>query len=301
MRKSLIRVLTTGALVAALSFTVSKADAEGAAASTPTQPEAQKQLEAGVKALQAKQWEKARRNLLQAWQIEKHCRIAANLGLVEIELQQYRNAAEHLVYCLRNENDLDEDRKTAVRELFEQAQAQVGTIDVRTDAVGATIFVDGEVVGHTPIAVIFVEPGRRTIAAKMAGKSFEEQPVDIAAGETRKVVLPERPVVTPRPAQPKRPSSDWKSVAVPLGAVITLGGLGVGIGYSVAMSQDSLSPDVRTDKQIGAVIGYSLFSAGLASTVIMALWPAERERKTGLFMAPVVGGGTSGVLVGGAL
>ncbi|MBK9263250.1 MAG: PEGA domain-containing protein [Polyangiaceae bacterium] len=301
MKTLLSRLVTTAAFALTMSFAPCDAVATEPSVSAPQQPEAQKLLELGVKALQSKQWEKAQRNLLEAWRIEKHYRIAANLGLVEIERGQFRSAAEYLVYCLRNESDMPESHKVAIRGLFEKASARIGTLDVRTDAMGATILVDGEVVGHTPIATIFVEPGKRTVTARMAGKAFVAQHVEIAAGEEQKVViLEEAPRPSPSPLQFEEEPSNWSMAAVPLGG-LALAGFGVGVGCTVAMGEHGISAESRDNRQVGAVIGYGVGSAALLATMIVALWPsAPQKQKTGLFVAPVVGGGQGGVQVVGA-
>jgi hypothetical protein len=299
-------VVMIGALVTAMTamhVPVFAAATSDQAASVPTNPEAKKYLDAGIQAMREKQWEKAQASLLLAWRIERHYRIAANLGLVEIELEQYRNAAEHLGYCIRNDVGVSDKSKVVARELFDKARAKVGTIDVRTDAVGATILVDGEVVGHTPIAVIFVEPGQRTIGARMAGKSFEEQSVQVAAGQVLKVVIPEQPppVQTMPPLRLREQTSDWKTVAVPLGGIVAAAGLGLGIGFTAISQEEGISSSLRSVRLGGAAIGYTLCGSALLVTLFMAFSSTEQpKQKAGLFVSPMVGGAQRGVLVGGA-
>lgn len=319
MRYLLSGFMMTGALIATMISAAPVVHAGGPGVVVAMQPEAKKHFDTGVKAIQANQLEKAREELLAAWQIEKHYRTAANLGRVEIELRQYRNAAEHLDYCLHNATEMTAEHKAAVQALFDEARAQVGTLDIRTAVPGATIFVDGHIVGYTPLEGVFVDPGRRTITARMTGKAFQEKPVDIAAGQTAEVVIvepppkPQAPLSPPPPTEPKEQAANWKYVAVPIGAGVAVVGFAVGIGYTVAWNQTanpSPAPSqvgqtgnvnkVHNENATRAAIGYAVGGTALLATVVMAAWPTERARRTGFFVAPVVGGGQGGIVVGGA-
>lgn len=288
-----------GTFVAAMNFAISRAEASEPTVSAAIQPLAEQHLKAGIKALKTKRWDKARDEFLLAWQIDKHYRIAANLGLVEIELRQYREAAEHLQYCLLSPTDMSDEHREALQELFNKARAQIGVIEVRTAETGATILLDGEVIGQAPISSIFVEPGRRTFTARMAGKSFEDKPVEIAAGQTLEVLIAEQPPELPPPPRKESRTLDWKMVAVPTGALISAAGFGMGIGFAGSLNPQ-ISPEVRKERSTAAIIGFSVGGAALVTTVIMAFWPKEVPKKTGFFIAPIVAGDQRGVHVGGA-
>lgn len=322
MRHFLNGFMTTGALIATMISSAAVVHAGGPPVGVVMQPEAKKHFDTGVKAIEANQLEKAEAELLLAWRTDKHYRIAANLGRVEIELRKYRNAAEHLDYCLHNATEMTAEHKAAVEALFNEARAHVGTLDIRTAVPGATILVDGKVVGYTPLAGVFVDPGQRTIAARMVGQTFQEKPIQVSAGKTESVTItqmapPAAPlqVSPPPPSEPKEQPLNWKYVAVPIGLGVTIAGFAVGIGYTVAMNspvvedipvqqtqvgQTGVVNQVQSENTTGAVIGYAVGGTALLATVIMAVWPTERAQRTAVFVAPFVGGGQGGAVVGGA-
>ncbi len=320
MRSLLSNTLVNGAIVVALICAAPGVHASGPQAGPPLQVDAKKHFDVGVQAIRAKQWVTARQELLAAWQFERDYRIAAKLGRVEIELRQYRNAAEHLDYCLHHATEMNAEQKAAIQALFDEARAQVGTLDIRMAVRDATILVDDQVIGSTPLAAVFVEPGQRTITARKAGKTFQEKRVDIVAGQTAQIDIVEPPPEQPKALEPSPPTPkieeqtpNWKYVAVPIGVGVTVMGFAVGIGYSVVWKQNVDERPVQTQQTqtghvnqvqtgnaTGAAIGYAVGGTALVATVIMAAWPSERAQRAGLFVAPVVGGGQGGVVVGGA-
>ncbi|HEY3253450.1 MAG TPA: hypothetical protein VGJ91_05860, partial [Polyangiaceae bacterium] len=68
-------------------------------------------------ASQEGKYEEARQLLLDAWTIRQTYDVASSLAQVEIQLKHYRDAAEHLEFCLRNfapvesEQTLDQAKK----------------------------------------------------------------------------------------------------------------------------------------------------------------------------------------------
>lgn len=257
MKSSFSRAVVVGALVLTVVSLDREGRAAGPSASSPVQDEAKKHFNAGIQAMQSAQWEKARAELLLAWQSEANYRIAANLGRVELELGRHRDAAEHLTYCLRNATAMSAAHKAAVQALFDEARAKVGELRVKLSEPGAEVLVDGGVVGKTPIAGVFVEPGRRTITARKAGKTFEEKPVDIGAGQTAEVVILERrttPASMSKSTAPRRSdeqASRWKWWAVPTAAGVAAVGLGVGFGLRVRANGLSDDAEARGTELAG--------------------------------------------------
>ena len=54
-----------------------------------------------MKAAGKKDWTAAHAAFLEAWKLNEHYQIAANLGSMEIKLGRFRDAAEHLAIYLR--------------------------------------------------------------------------------------------------------------------------------------------------------------------------------------------------------
>lgn len=109
-----------------------------------------------------KQWDKARTFLLSAWRIQKHWKIAVNLGRAEVQVGKSRDAAEHLEFFLREAPVVKPEERKAVEAMLKEATAKVGALQVKRAAHGAEVSVDGELVGKAPLkGELFVEPERK--------------------------------------------------------------------------------------------------------------------------------------------
>ena len=68
--------------------------------------------------------------------------------------------------------------------------ASEGELQISTLPVGATVFVDDQKIGVTPIEDYEVAPGQHTIRLELAGYAIVETPQKIAAGDTLTLVVP---------------------------------------------------------------------------------------------------------------
>jgi hypothetical protein len=118
------------------------------------------------------EYRKAKASLAAAWSLIKTWEIALNLGSAEMRLGQYRDAAEHLSWGIR-----DGIRKVGetyaplakAKTLLAEAVQHVGQVKLLADEPGAAIFVDEEVVGKSPLAdPLFLDPGEHVITARPA-------------------------------------------------------------------------------------------------------------------------------------
>ena len=118
------------------------------------------------------EYRKAKASLAAAWSLIKTWEIAVNLGSAEMRLGQYRDAAEHLSWGIR-----DGIRKVGetyaplskAKTLLAEALQHVGQVKLLADEPGAAIFVDEEVVGKSPLAdPLFLDPGEHVITARPA-------------------------------------------------------------------------------------------------------------------------------------
>lgn len=130
-----------------------------------------------------------------AWALQKSYDIAANLGIVELKLGKYCDAAEHLMIGL---NDFPPTGQPAHRKATEKKLAEaldaVGQIHVRTGVAGAQILVDGHPVTALRDGVVFVEPGAHVIEATAAGYTTARAHVNASRASTQQVTLTLQPV-----------------------------------------------------------------------------------------------------------
>lgn len=191
-----------------------------------------------------------------SWNLKQSYDIAANLGNLELEQGMPRDAAEHLAFALRTVAvTVPEDRIEAMRGLFNRARRLVGSATVKVNIAGAEILVDGQTVGRSPLAgEIFLDPGKRTIQARLSPYVPAQRVIEVARASVEPVelvlVLPAATAVptattTPPPPPPK------SMVPVGIGVAAAAAALGVGIvGVVLSASksgeagrlQDELTP-----------------------------------------------------------
>jgi tetratricopeptide (TPR) repeat protein len=136
-------------------------------------------------------WPEAEAMFRQAWGMKHSYDIGGNLGVAELALGKYREAAEHLLFGLKSfpANGKPEHRDL-IRDSLAQARAEVATLTVEVSVKGATVFVDGRELGVSPLVdETFVDPGKRTIEAKLPGYTSSPTNVDVGKGTAQKVTL----------------------------------------------------------------------------------------------------------------
>jgi hypothetical protein len=215
-------------------------------------------LRQGLDAMKKGKFDEARSILLRAYEHSRSFDVAGALGNAELELRRYRDAAEHLAESLRGFPTGESlELKKKVRRGLETAKKHVGTVRLVLTAPEAEVLVDGTIVAPVP-PEIFLEPGTRTIEARLGSGEIERQTIDVAAGEERTIELDLRPaspsepdLASPAPAAipadppPTRtsPSSGRSVVPIYVGAGLTAVGAAawIGFGISAGSAKDDLS------------------------------------------------------------
>lgn len=190
--------------------------------------------------------------------------IACNLGRSEVEMGKLREGAGHLRYCLKNfsASSRAELRQAQARfgDLLSKVKAQVLEVDFDVSPPGASVSVNGELLGKAPfLDTVFLLPGKVTLVVSKPGYQAESFSLIAQAGSRQqmKVQLPiaasqsERssPVVprtqtnpgTQRSAgteasaefPPARSSSQLRTGLLIGGAAATVVTLGVGTYFAV--------------------------------------------------------------------
>jgi hypothetical protein len=136
-------------------------------------------------------WAEAEAAFLAAWALNPTYDVAANLGHTEYQLGKYRDASEHLAFALHSWPIVGKrDPRELVQKRLAEARKQVGAVTIRVSRPGADVFVDGKQVGRSPIEQeVFVEPGGRTIEAKLAGFEDARQRIEASKGGEFSVTL----------------------------------------------------------------------------------------------------------------
>jgi hypothetical protein len=266
--------------------------------------------------LLAGDYESARTTLLQAWALRQSSDIAGALGQVEIATRRYRDAAEHLEWCLAHFPPVESEKVLlATRQLFEQAKQAVAQVRVSVNRDGAAILIDGKPVGKTPIpAPLFVDPGQHRVEARL-DEVGDSRNLVVEAGKVYGIdfaLVPAARDMTPgvdtesQNVRTASASSGRSILPVIVGGAVFAVALGAGVAlldssgasYDVASSlqnqvgptgcgtptsNQSLCADLRRTiekgdrrERWGAV---ALATAGLALVAVPVywFWPRERE------------------------
>jgi hypothetical protein len=173
-----------------------------------------------------------------SWDLKQSYDIAANLGNLELEQGMPRDAAEHLAFALRTVAvTVPEDRVATIRGLLDRARRLVGAATVKVNIAGAEILVDGQSVGRSPLSGdIFVDPGKRTIEARLSPYVPAKQVVDVARASTVPVELvlvltaPSASASASAPPVPTAPPVVTPKSMVPVGIGVAAAAAGLGVG-----------------------------------------------------------------------
>jgi len=229
------------------------------------QPGTRELYEQGRAAVLHKDWKRARELLARVWAKRESYDTAALLGQCELKLGDWRDAAEHLDYALRNFPNADPaaDARARIKQGLASARSKVATVTVQTDPAGAEVLVDGVGLGRSPLdAPVYLKPGKHVIEAKLAGHASAQQAV--AASEGQRVPLSLSLAAArrraPSPASPPASTSGDSAVpppadGVPLdtttrpvwpawaGAGVAVVGLATGIGFTVSAGSKQSDAD----------------------------------------------------------
>ena len=257
----------------------------------------------GMRFVAQQKWAEAEAKFLAAWSLSPTYDIAANLGQTQYRLSKYREAAEHLAFALRHWPVVGkrEPRDLAQKRL-EELRPKVGMLRIMVNVAGAMVVVDGREMGRSPLGEeVFVDPGARTVEAKLAGYQGTKQQVEAAAGVELKVEVAlalAKPVeavagggssVTPSATPSSKPSAGAPPppVVEEGGAnrgVLIAGGVAAGVGVSLGVVFAALASSKASDAdaQRGALLsaGGANACAGSKSTACTDLVDATNAKGT---------------------
>jgi hypothetical protein len=198
------RSCSSHTLTVALAFALltaavpAHAEEQDAPVTEQTAEEVATLLDAAVERFAAGDLEGARESFAAAWRLRKDVTIASNLADIEMKLGRYRDAAEHLSFCVRHATD-ESVRREAARRLAD-CRPFVGNVHVTVDTQAATVLLDGAPIGHAPIErELWLAPGTHTLQAQHQGRSSAMQTLQVRGGDEVKIELKLAPSVAPAP------------------------------------------------------------------------------------------------------
>lgn len=222
-------------------------------------------MKEGSEAYARRDWEAARKAYVLAWQLKPNPLIAANLGDVEIKLERYREAAEHVQYFLFHAPfGVKRDKLAGAEQQLAECRKHVASVTITSNLQGAEVRIGDRVIGRTPLlGQTFLDPGTYVIDVKLADYAPASKSIIAESGtelivnfNLEKSVKPN--VMTssitkepPKPKPPDRAGTSPRTWVVAGGAVAT--GISLGIGVVFRIRAGNFDSDVNaTTAQLDA-------------------------------------------------
>lgn len=280
-------------------------------------------------------WADAEALFLQAWALKQSYDIGGNLGIAELNLEKYCDAAEHLSFALKRfPANGKADHRELLHDKLEKVKEHVGAVAITVSAPGAEVFVDGKRRGLAPLDdVVFLEPGTRKIEARLQGYETVTRTIEVAKGGATDVTLTLK-TAEGGPVPPPESHGPRTGVIV-AGAVVTGVALAAGIGFLAAaggkgasglethtailesghscitgagnydarcadLSNITLTGDTFHKVGVGLLAGASAAAVG---TAVYFFWPRsnpDRPAPSAFRVAPAVSTTNAGLLVSGS-
>jgi tetratricopeptide (TPR) repeat protein len=226
-----------------------------------------------------------------AYALQPTYRLLYNFGQVSYELQDYAAAERHFhAYLLDGGNEVPAGRRSEVEHDLEQLRAHIAVLHLQTDRAGAHLFVDERSVGSTPLEKpVHVNPGRRRVAAELAGYQRVMQIVDVQGGEDRTVRLEFGPQLATSATQTSSDHASgsgstnwalWTGVAT---GAFALGAAGLGYwaahdahAYNELITQpttrqdlDDLGARIQREALFADILLVAAIAAGTATVILL--------------------------------
>jgi hypothetical protein len=147
--------------------------------------EAKAQFDAGVVLFQEGQFEKASVAFARAYELRPSYKITYLVARCHDELEHYAAALEAFTrYLAEGGTEIDQARRDEVRAEIKRLNALVGVVAVESATKDATVFVDDERKGNTPLASpVFVDLGKHTVVVKQGTSELHREVVTVAGGQ----------------------------------------------------------------------------------------------------------------------
>jgi len=179
----------------------------------------------GIDAFKAGKNEQAVQALSGAWAIRQTYDVAGALAQAELALERYRDAAEHLDYCVNHYSPMDSEHKQrVVKAALVQVKTMVATLELSVDLEGAEVIIDNRPVGRSPLpGAVYLDPGEHQLEARH-GDDQVSQALTVQAGHAYPVAL-KLGATKAKAAERAAPSYIPAVVASSVGAAALIGGV----------------------------------------------------------------------------
>lgn len=213
----------------------------------------------GIEAFDRRDFEAARIAFLQTFALKPSVPVVRrNLGLAEIYSGHYLDGARRLARVIHTTGEGTAEDRARMLDSLKKAEAHLERVTIEVNVDGADILVDEIDLGSSPLPFVwYVAPGAYRLRVSKAGFADFTQTRVARAGGVQHVRVSLAPAVEPSAARLEPPPPAAADVAKPLGpnpwliaagAVVTASGLGAGVAFSLAASNNSRKVDRLGDE-----------------------------------------------------
>lgn len=254
----------------------------------------------GIEAFDRRDFEAARVAFLQTFALKPAVPVVRrNLGLAEIFSGHYLDGARRLARVIHTTDDGTAEDRARMLDSLKKAEAHLERITLEVNVEGADILIDEIDLGASPLPFVwYVAPGEYSVSVTKDGFApFTEARVARAGGAQHlRVTLTSvpQPATMPFEAPPAAPldvpHAGLNPWIIAAGAVVTAGGLGVGVGFSLAASSNARKVD-----RLGYELGATDCRSRNPSCAELLRAADEHDRQVGWAAASFVTAGVAGI------
>jgi PEGA domain len=288
------------------------------------------QFQQGIELYEAERYEQASIAFARAYEFKPSYKILFNIAQAENELGHFAGALEaYIRYLVDGADAVKSERRDQVKAEIKRLNALVGSIIVECPVEGATVMVDSEVVGTSPLpGPVFVDLGRHEVEVTRKGDSLHRQIVKVAGGQRVSVSveigsrhgdgLPaEEPVEEPSVGDHPADGSDgdglspvpfWVFVGVTGAAGIATGAFEIAVQGAIEDVEGDPTNQGAVDRgkslQTGERVLLAVTAAATVTAVVLFFLTdfgdeSEGGAETSVSLVPVITGSGAGIGLGG--
>lgn len=153
--------------------------------------EARTRYKKGLELYQEGAFDAALIELQRAYDLAPSYKILYNIGLVDLQLNDYAGALRTFrKYLEEGGKKVDAKRRAEVEKEIEKLQGRVATLSIKTGVSGAEVLVDDQKVGETPLSEpLLVSAGKRKISLSKDGFAPVSRVINVAGGDQKTITL----------------------------------------------------------------------------------------------------------------
>jgi tetratricopeptide (TPR) repeat protein len=172
--RTILLIVTIGFGTAASAFAQADVD------------QARIQFQLGIELYDQGRFEQAAIAFARAYELRPSYKILYNLAQVENDLGHYAAAlSAYSRYLSEGRRDIEQSRREQIEGEIKRLGSLVGSISVECPIEKATVMLDGEVVGYTPLSdPLFVALGKHEVEITRKGARLYRQVLKVSGGQT---------------------------------------------------------------------------------------------------------------------